>query len=512
MQSRTHIVAFLLALTVSGMLTPVIRRIAHTYGLLDTPDQRRKIHRQPIPRLGGIAIALGFFAPLVGLLIYNNDISALFTAEPRNVVGLFAGGTATLLLGVWDDIRGMRARNKLVFQILISMGMVVAGFEITRIALPFYGMVEFTPMVSFFITVLWFVTIMNAVNLIDGLDGLAGGVAFFAVMTMFIVASMDPVPNLLTTLFAATLAGSVVGFLFYNFNPATIFMGDSGSLFLGFTVASVAVQTQAKSSTAIALSVCVLALGLPLLDTALSVVRRLRRGRRVFEADREHIHHRLLALGLSPRQAILVLYGLCVLLAVFALVMKVEGGSGSKQGWILAALAVVLIGLGQIFRFRERLHQRRLTYVKEDSLPPDARLQIREMGIRIRNSVDTPSTWNLLRDASEILDVRDMKLRLYLRPRSGERIQQEYDFHRDHEVFSQLPHSTLSIPLVGREHWYGDLVFVFRESHHAENRERELLIHMLAEALVEHIENHVLGQHRDEFVVRKMPERNKESA
>jgi len=507
MQSRTHMIAFLLALLVAAALTPLVRRVAEHFKLYDDPDVERKVHKTPIPRLGGIAMAIAFFAPLVGLLIHDNDISRLLTSEPRQLLALFGGGIAILVVGTVDDVRGIRARNKLFFQIAIALGMVLSGVVIERFSLPFFGIVELGPWVSAAVTVFWFVAIINAVNLIDGLDGLAGGVALFAVVTMYVVASLDPVSNLLTTLLAAALAGSIIGFLFYNFNPATIFMGDCGSMFLGFVIASAAVQTQAKSSTAVALTVCVLALGLPVLDTAMSIVRRLRRGRPVFDADREHIHHRLLALGFTPRQAMGILYGVCGLLAIFALAVKLEAGHGLRQFAILVGLGVVLFALGRLFQLRERLHQQRIEHLLADSiaLPVDARLQIRDIGRRIRVQEDTRRAWDEVREAADLLGVRDVCLRLHLRPRPGEEIAQEYSLHRDDAHFSQLPHEDLEIPLMGRVLIYGDLRISFRSLSGSDDEERRLLLHLLAESLTEHIEEHMVAGREDRFVVRRIP-------
>jgi UDP-GlcNAc:undecaprenyl-phosphate GlcNAc-1-phosphate transferase len=507
MQSRTHAIAFLLALLVAAALTPLVRRFAEHFKLYDDPDVERKVHHTPIPRLGGIAMAIAFFAPLTGLLIHDNDISRLLTSEPRQLFALFGGGLAILLLGVVDDVRGVRARHKLFFQIVIALCMVMSSVVIERFSLPFFGIVELGPVVAAAITVFWFVAIINAVNLIDGLDGLAGGVAFFAVATMYVVASMDPVSNLLTTLLAACLAGSIIGFLFYNFNPATIFMGDCGSMFLGFVIASAAVQTQAKSSTAVALTVCVLALGLPVLDTAMSIVRRLRRGRPVFDADREHIHHRLLALGFTPRQAMLILYGVCGLLAIFAIAVKLEAGHGLKQFAILVGLGVVLFALGRLFQLRERLHQQRMEHLLADSiaLPQDARLQIRELGREIRAQADTRRAWDDVRKAANVLRVRDIRLRLHLRPRRGEKMALEYSLHRDDAHFSQLPHESIEIPLMGRVLVYGGLSISFRTLGGPDGEARKVLFHLLAESITDHIEAHLVSGREDRFVVRRIP-------
>lgn len=503
MQSRTHVTAFLLALVVTALATPVVRRLAHRYGLYDAPDLARKIHRVPIPRLGGIAIALGFFAPLVGLLAYDNNISRLFTADLRTVTGLFAGGLAILAVGVYDDVRGLRARHKLMLQLAVAATMWGFGYQIERIGLPWVGSVELGTTVSFFATLAWFAAIMNAVNLIDGLDGLAGGVAFFALGTMYVIASVEPTSNLLTTLYAAALAGAVVGFLFYNFNPATIFMGDCGSLFLGLMLAAVSIQTHAKSSAAIALTVSVVALGLPIVDTFLSILRRMRRGAPVFGADREHIHHRLLALGFTPRQVAFMLYALCFAFGVVAVWAKVRGQDDTRMVLIIVAVVVLLAILNRFFRFRELLHQRRLSLVLEDelALPDDARVQIRGMGRLIRSAKNLDEAWTHVRTAADLLCVRDVELKLYVRRNHARGVRQSYSYHRDEAHLSQLEYDRLVVPLMGESLWYGDMLFSFRSAAADEDLERRLLLNLLGEYCVEQLETNMVERFRDQFTV-----------
>lgn len=506
MVSRTHIVTFLVALLVSAVLTPVVRRIAHRFGWVDTPNHSRKIHRSPMPRVGGIALALGFFAPFVGLLLYSNNLSRLFLSDPSHVLGLFVGGLLILGVGVWDDVRGLGAWKKLSFQVAVALLMAAFGFVIDRISIPGWGVVALDPITGVIFAVVWFVVLMNAVNLIDGLDGLAGGVAFFAVATLYIVASLDSAANLLTTLFAASLAGSVVGFLFYNFNPATIFMGDGGSLFLGFVIAAVSIQTQAKSSTAIALSLSILALGLPLLDTVLAVWRRLRRGQHPFRADRGHIHHRLLAMGLTQRQATLTLYGLCALLGVFAIAVKLRANNDLRMVLIIGALAVVLLALFHLFRFRELLAQRQRALLLEDrlALSPDARLWVRDWARSIRTTPETSAVWDRLCEAAQALQLRSVDLKLYIRRDSQQMTQHHYSLVRDDEDLARLPYETEVVSLLGKQFWYGDLAVTFRSGSHADDLERRVLVRILGEAVSEHIETHQLPMLRDRFVVSRL--------
>jgi UDP-GlcNAc:undecaprenyl-phosphate GlcNAc-1-phosphate transferase len=312
---RTFLVAFLLAFGVSALLTPLVRQWATKLGGLDRTGSSRKIHAQPIPRVGGIAVVLGFIVPLLGLFFWENEISALFFAHPTRVLGLFLGGVAIALLGLYDDVRGADARVKFAVQGVIAITMYLLGYAVHVVANPFGDPVQLG-LLSSPLTVFWIVGIINAMNLIDGLDGLAAGVAVIVVSLTFAVA-LDRL-DVLMCLFMASLAGAVLGFLLYNWHPASIFMGDTGSMFLGFVLGVSTVATNQKSSTAVAILVPIVGLGLPIADTLLALLRRAACGRPIFAADREHIHHRLFDLGLGHRQTVLVLYGVCVLLALVA--------------------------------------------------------------------------------------------------------------------------------------------------------------------------------------------------
>lgn len=312
----TYAVAFLLAGVTAFILTPLVRWGAHRFGLVDAPTEARKVHEKPIPRLGGIAIVVAFFVPIMGLFFINNDVSLAYTSDALHVAGLVGGAGLTVALGLADDLLNLSAKLKLLAQVAIAVGVYFMGYEISQIATPF-GFTLQLGWLALPITVLWIVGVMNAINLIDGLDGLASGVSLFTVLTLFVLALING--NVVVGLTAASLAGALIGFLRYNFNPASIFMGDSGSLFLGFVLAVTAISGSAKSSTIVALMIPLLALGLPLFDTSMAIVRRFASGRPIFSADRGHVHHRLLDLGLSHRQVVLALYGVCLLFTLLAL-------------------------------------------------------------------------------------------------------------------------------------------------------------------------------------------------
>jgi UDP-GlcNAc:undecaprenyl-phosphate GlcNAc-1-phosphate transferase len=402
---RTAVSAFIAAIVCAAALTPIVRWLAHRYGALDHALTSRKLHGKPIPRLGGIAIVGAFYAPLVSLFFANSEVGRRFWANPREALALIVGGLAIATLGVWDDLRGTGAKKKFLVQFAVAGGMYALGFRVDQIANPFGAPIELGWLGLPF-TMLWIAGVVNAMNLIDGLDGLAGGVALIAISSTFAIAASRGEP--LMILFTAALAGSVIGFLFYNFNPASIFMGDTGSMFLGFVLATTAIQTNQKSSTAVAIVVPIIALGVPIADTLLAMLRRAARGAPLFQADRGHIHHRLIDLGLSQRQAVLVLYGTSVVLGCAALALSYA--SSSQATWFLLALSGVaylaLRGLGYISigKAQSVLESRKRNL--------GLRAAIRRTGERVRAAWSVSEVWSELRDAAELLGASAIALRL----------------------------------------------------------------------------------------------------
>jgi UDP-GlcNAc:undecaprenyl-phosphate GlcNAc-1-phosphate transferase len=392
---RSAAVAFIISIVTGTILTPLVRRFAHQIGALDHALSSRKIHGRPIPRLGGVAIVLAFYAPLTGLLFFHAGVNEMFLAERDHVIGLFLGGVLIALLGVYDDLRGAGAGRKFLVQFLVAGLMYALGYRIDVLANPFGTELQLG-WVSLPFTLLWIVGVINAMNLIDGLDGLAGGVALVAVLTTFLISLQRGHP--LMVLLSSALAGSILGFLFYNFNPATIFMGDTGSMFLGFVLATSAIQTNQKSSTAVAVLIPGIALGLPIMDTLLAMARRALRGRPMFQADKEHIHHRLLARGLSHRQTVLVLYSFCILLGVVALVLTYA--NSVQSAFVLVALGVIAfvalraLGYMRLDRMSETTSERR----KNKAL----RAAARPLGQRLRRVRTLEEAWAVLVEAGAV--------------------------------------------------------------------------------------------------------------
>ena len=331
----------------TGLITPFLRKIAIANNLVDVPNDR-KIHHESIPRVGGIAIAIAFLASMVvGYGLFHADL-AVSTAS---IAGLSVGGALIFLLGLLDDIIGLNAPKKFAGQILAALALVPFGFLIKTLEIPFIGTVH---LISFFglgLTIVWVVVITNAFNLIDGMDGLASGVAVIASITLAIFSILSG--KLLMAIVLIAVLGSTLGFLWHNWHPAKIFMGDCGAMFLGFLLAAVSIEISYQSPTAYAVGsnaifVPILALGLPIIDTIAAISRRLWHRKPLFSADKEHIHHKLLDAGFTVRQAALILYGMCVLLGVTALVTTIVRSSiavGIMVGVALAAsVSVTMLG------------------------------------------------------------------------------------------------------------------------------------------------------------------------
>jgi UDP-GlcNAc:undecaprenyl-phosphate GlcNAc-1-phosphate transferase len=307
------LLAFLIALILTISLTPVVRSFAPCIGAVDRPAER-KIHIASVPRLGGVAIYFGFMAALlVGIF--------LIKVNPRPILGIMLGGSVVMLTGLLDDIRGLRPLTKLFWQIIGAAVAIYFGVEINFVTNPFNGL---SPLgyAAVPLTVLWLVGMTNAINLIDGLDGLAAGVIAISAATLFFVALRTH--QLGAALVLLSLSGAAIGFLRYNFFPASIFLGDAGSYFLGFVIAGASIIGVFKTTLVVALVVPVLILGVPIFDTTFAILRRLKDKKSPFSADNRHIHHLLLRAGLTHREAVMSIYIACFLLSFSALIMALQ--------------------------------------------------------------------------------------------------------------------------------------------------------------------------------------------
>ncbi len=314
---RTILVSMLIAFLISVFATPMVLRVALRRKLVDATNEHRKIHEGLIPRLGGIAIVAGFYTPLLALLVYDTGTGSIWLSNSGKAAGLLLGGLVIAVVGIYDDVIGCGPRGKLFGQFLASAIVIFFGSYIDTIDLPLIPGTSLDAWVGIPITVLWIVGLTNAVNLIDGLDGLAGGIALIGLIPFSAVAlsNGDVVMGLMTL----TLAGAVSGFLVFNVHPARIFMGDTGSMFLGFVLAVTALQSSSKTTGLAAILLPLLPMALPILDTSLAFVRRIWFGQNPFAGDREHIHHRLLSSGMSHGGTVAVMWGVSAAFAVLGL-------------------------------------------------------------------------------------------------------------------------------------------------------------------------------------------------
>lgn len=328
--------ASLLAFVVSVSVTPVVKKFALKHDLVARPNHRT-IHLKPTPLLGGTAVYLAYLAGI--FLIYLFSGSAYTELLTENL-SFILGGTLILFLGIYDDAKGASSYQKFSIQILASLVVIGSGYRISEIVNPFGGLIQLG-WLSYPITIFWLVTISNAFNLIDGLDGLASGIGLGASIMMMFVSLWNS--NLVSALPAAVLAGAIAGFLIFNFNPAKIFLGDSGSLVIGFWLACFSINGTFRHESAIAILIPIILFSLPILDTFMAFFRRVRLGIHPFKADQKHIHHRLLFLGLSQRQAMLVLSGISYLWGALAFGLVVLGNQFSL---IISSVVLVSIFLG----------------------------------------------------------------------------------------------------------------------------------------------------------------------
>jgi UDP-GlcNAc:undecaprenyl-phosphate GlcNAc-1-phosphate transferase len=315
----TFALIFFAALIISFVLTPLVRNRAALVGLIDHPSESRQIHTIPTPRAGGIAIFVAFLSALALVFLFHNRIGVIFRGDWPRLARLLAPCAAIFLLGVIDDFRRLSARVKFIAQIAIAVFFYFFTVRITTIGNPLTGTIIDLGWLALPLTVIWLVGITNAFNLIDGIDGLSAGSALFATLAMLGVALANG--NIFVIILSCALAGSILGFLKYNFNPATIFMGDGGSLFIGFTLAALAIEGAQKNTAVVAIAIPLVSFGLPIMETTLSIARRFLAGQPLFEADQRHIHHQLLAKGLSTRKVVIILYGVSAVYALVSLLM-----------------------------------------------------------------------------------------------------------------------------------------------------------------------------------------------
>src|ERR1700685_198475 len=333
------LIIFAAALVVSAVLARLVRDTANARGWATAPESKRHLHENPVPRLGGIPILGSLILSAGGAGIAFRFLHTGISFPYQTVLGLLGPTLVIFALGLADDFQPLSPYKKFGVQIFAACWLFANGCRVTSLHLLFGGR-QMGNVAALALTVFWVLLITNAFNLLDGLDGLAGGSALFSCLAVFIVSLITG--NTLAEVVTIALAGAIVGFLRYNFNPATIFMGDCGSLVIGFLLSAVSMASSQKASTTVAVAIPVVSFGLPILDTGMAVLRRFLNGKSLFSADDEHIHHKLLKRGLSHRQAVVVLYAVSAGFALISLPLL-----SPKSGTIALVLSVV--GLGVFF-------------------------------------------------------------------------------------------------------------------------------------------------------------------
>jgi len=331
-----YIIFFALAFIVAFSSTPIAKKIAFSIGAVDVPKDARRMHKKPVARLGGLAIFTGFIVSLLfGMLSTYLNMKGII--PNRQLLGMLIGAFIIVAIGIVDDIKQLGPRFKLIFQIIAALSVVfISDIRIVNITNPFAegGTTQFNDFVSYPLTIMWIVGVTNAINLIDGLDGLAAGISSISYLSLFFVSLITG--DVGSAMITVILAGSTLGFLPYNFNPAKIFMGDTGATFLGFTLAVISIQGMLKSYAALSIAVPLLVLGLPLFDTISTIFRRALNRKPIMQPDRGHLHHKLIDMGYSQRQTVLVMYSLSGALGLSAIVL-------ADKGFVSAIILVITV-------------------------------------------------------------------------------------------------------------------------------------------------------------------------
>lgn len=350
----SFLIIFIVCVVISAFLTKSVRDLAIGRGWVDKPDSGRHLHSRPVPRLGGVAIFAAVIITASAGLCLQAAAGLPSLVSVKTTLAILGPATLIFLMGLYDDRRGLPPRAKFGIEIVAAAWLYFEGIGVRRLDL-FFGPSDLKVSLGIPLTILWVLLITNALNLIDGLDGLAAGSALFSTLTLLVVSLFSH--NLFVAFLTVALAGAIIGFLRFNFHPATVFLGDSGSLFIGFLLSALALAGSQKAPTMVSVVVPVICFGFPILDVTLAVARRFLSGRPLFEGDHDHIHHRLLKRGFSQRGVVAILYAVSGLLALLSLA-SMRGGEVTAL--VLALIAVgVCVGIPQL-KFHEFEELRRV--------------------------------------------------------------------------------------------------------------------------------------------------------
>lgn len=341
-------IAFLLAFITAFVITPYTIRLAKKVGAVDIPNDRR-VNKKPMPRLGGLAVIAGFLVSVIYLVIsasIEGKINLLEDNLNIKLLGILGGMLVLGIVCYIDDVKDIKPLVKLAGQVAAAVIVASSGVLIDNFTIPFKeNSFVLNEVFSFILTVGWIIGITNAINLIDGLDGLSSGITLISCLSLVVVFALNESP-LIAIILITALAGAIVGFLPYNFNPAKTFIGDVGSNFMGFALAIISILGVAKTYTAIVLIAPIMILALPIFDTIWAIIRRIVKSKSikgVFKADRGHLHHRLMAKGYTQKQSVLILYGATATLGMTAIIL-LDSGIWKAASFALLVIAIVAIG------------------------------------------------------------------------------------------------------------------------------------------------------------------------
>ena len=397
---KTYLAIFSGSTLLALVITPLVIRLARRIKAVDRPGVR-SVHERPTPRIGGVAIFLSAMCLIIVVPFLNNAVGAAFRNVWLQLVTLLCSAAFIFLIGLVDDLKGLPARFKFLAELLAAVALCFVGVRITSIEIT-DGLVLNLGWFGCLLTLLWVIGITNAVNLSDGLDGLAAGISAVAcgVIAIFAIRGGDTI----MAVFMLALLGSLCGFLVFNFNPAKIFMGDCGSLFLGYTIAATSIMCMKKSSAIVGLALPVLALGIPIFDTLFAMLRRFLERRSLFAPDRNHFHHRLLELGLRQRHAVIAIYLATLLSAGLGLFMMVSENVSSLVvfGCILLLVLVLFRAVGAV-QLRDTLAQLKEKY--SDSRRERHEQQLFEhLQLQFRQVRNANQRWQVVCEAAQRMD------------------------------------------------------------------------------------------------------------
>ncbi len=436
---KTYLSVYFGATVLAVIITPIIIRVARRFDIVDDPDAR-KIHARPVPRIGGVAIILSMMGLIVPVLFLPNVVGDSFRSESAGLVTMLMAAGFMFLVGLIEDVRGLRVRTRFISQLLAACAVCYAGVRVNQVVLTDSLTINLG-WLSWPVTIIWIIGITNAINLIDGLDGLAAGISAVAcgVIAILGIYSGD---TIMTVLMLALL-GSLTGFLLFNFEPAKVFMGDSGSMFLGFTIASSSVLCAAKTETIVGLALPVLALGIPIFDTLFSMLRRLLERRSMFSPDRRHFHHRLLALGLRQRHVVITAYAVTLLAAGLGMFMLLSENTQAIVIFVcILFLLVLTFRVAGSVHFQEIIHgvKRQRTLLSTKKRETEG---FEQAELHFRRAEDFDKWWQAVCIAAEKLEFTSG--RLTITNRDGTERKLSWDNNGQHVEDKNVVKTTLPV-------------------------------------------------------------------